>query len=407
MAATLGDECEVTRLAYGIAEKIVSLQPDGPIRLAGFSLGAVLAYEVAWCLQRYGRPCAKLVLLDPVYVQCPGWLPMVWGPFWNAVKPDEEGNTGFQMANMPTSSGRTNTREVSHALPALMKALVRHAHGLKPPPGKEQLEADTLVIRSEEPLDQGLFEFKSTSTTRKVMADAAAWLVKNLSSLLPWGVKAKTWIPHWREITSPGGHFTFLVDQHLADASISHVRKFVLPGEGPSAPFAPVDGRAAKTATALLLTSGGAQGEALQAALLAQGGERAWVVVSLGEEPLAHSEGGGAVTFSLQRGELQHEVDAMLCHAAWASLPPLTGIVSLWGSADTEALLAAMQSLLPSPPPPLRLVPVSRTGGDDTVSGPLVGGGMPGLSAQAVSLPGAGGDAAKEAAEVLAMLEAE
>ncbi|MEM7396878.1 MAG: alpha/beta fold hydrolase, partial [Verrucomicrobiota bacterium] len=43
---------------------LLSVQPDGPIDLGGFSLGGLLAYEVARQLQDLGREVSSLVMLD-------------------------------------------------------------------------------------------------------------------------------------------------------------------------------------------------------------------------------------------------------------------------------------------------------------------------------------------------------
>ncbi len=49
--------------AYYVKE-IISLQPEGPLYLLGFSLGGVITYEIAQQLHRLGRRVALLVLLD-------------------------------------------------------------------------------------------------------------------------------------------------------------------------------------------------------------------------------------------------------------------------------------------------------------------------------------------------------
>ena len=51
-------------MAAHYIKEIVSFQPDGPIYLAGYSLGGVLALEIAQQLHRLGRRVALLALLD-------------------------------------------------------------------------------------------------------------------------------------------------------------------------------------------------------------------------------------------------------------------------------------------------------------------------------------------------------
>jgi 3-oxoacyl-(acyl-carrier-protein) synthase/thioesterase domain-containing protein/acyl carrier protein/ubiquinone/menaquinone biosynthesis C-methylase UbiE len=402
-AAAMGDDCEVSHLAHGIAEKIVALQPEGQIRMAGFSLGAVVAYEVARRLQRYGRPAASLTLLDPIYVQCPRWMPLVWGPFWNAVKPDDAGNSGFTMANMPTSNARVNTIEVSHALPALMKALVRYSNARDK--NAEPLVAPVLVLRTQEPLDQSLFEFKATTATRKYVADAAAWLVKAFSSLMPFGTRAKAWCPHMREMSVPGGHFSFLVDQQLADNSIGRVRQFIDVQDGSPARF-PLGGgaqpkppRKGGPITVLLMTTAGTEAEHFQRAVLEAGANDRWVVATLGDRAACY-EMDGIVHFVLaQASEVQH----VLRHPVWTQLPLLASLVSMWTPDETQGVLAALRSSLPSPPPPMRLVSVAR--GAPAEEDTPVELALEQLTVVPLRLPASQADPWNEAAQLLALLE--
>jgi amino acid adenylation domain-containing protein len=54
----------IEEMATHYVREIVSFQPDGPIYLAGFSMGGVIAYEIAQQLHRLGRRVALLALLD-------------------------------------------------------------------------------------------------------------------------------------------------------------------------------------------------------------------------------------------------------------------------------------------------------------------------------------------------------
>ncbi|HUC56860.1 MAG TPA: amino acid adenylation domain-containing protein [Streptosporangiaceae bacterium] len=85
LAAALGRSFEVRGLAAGqpahetlagmvseYAKILGAAVPRGPCLLGGWSMGGVLAYEVARALEASGRPVALLVLLDPPYAVPPG-----------------------------------------------------------------------------------------------------------------------------------------------------------------------------------------------------------------------------------------------------------------------------------------------------------------------------------------------
>lgn len=55
----------LTQLAARYAARIQAFQPDGPYRLAGWSFGAAVAYEMTCLLEEQGRTVAQLTLLDP------------------------------------------------------------------------------------------------------------------------------------------------------------------------------------------------------------------------------------------------------------------------------------------------------------------------------------------------------
>jgi thioesterase domain-containing protein/acyl carrier protein len=58
------DEPTVTGLADGLYERMRIIQPDGPYSLAGFSLGGLIAYELAGRLRADGQQVRWLGLLD-------------------------------------------------------------------------------------------------------------------------------------------------------------------------------------------------------------------------------------------------------------------------------------------------------------------------------------------------------
>ncbi|MEH6836540.1 MULTISPECIES: amino acid adenylation domain-containing protein [Falsihalocynthiibacter] len=55
----------VEQLAATYIESILKLQPQGPYRIAGYSFGALVAFEIAQQLQALGRDVEQLLILDP------------------------------------------------------------------------------------------------------------------------------------------------------------------------------------------------------------------------------------------------------------------------------------------------------------------------------------------------------
>ena len=64
----------VEEMAAHYVEEITSFQTEGPVHLAGFSLGGIIAFEVARQLQRKGRRVALLALLDSEPVGVTPWV---------------------------------------------------------------------------------------------------------------------------------------------------------------------------------------------------------------------------------------------------------------------------------------------------------------------------------------------
>lgn len=163
--------------------------------------------------------------------------------------------------------------------------------------------------------------------------------------------------------------------------------------------------RAAATTTLLLADDGWAplEGALLQEALLGRGEGSSWVVVALGKRA-SYLELDGVSHFVVQ-SDSSSGFDEMLRHAAWASLPPLRNVVSLWSAPETESLLAALRTSLPEPPPPLHLVTVSRTGaGREAAADTVDSLSMPNLSTKSVAFPWSLA-LSVEAAEILSALE--
>ncbi|MEI7941245.1 MAG: alpha/beta fold hydrolase, partial [Verrucomicrobiota bacterium] len=64
----------VEEMAAHYVKEIVSFQPEGPFYLAGYSMGGVIAFEVAQQLQRLGRRVALLALLDSGPIGATPWV---------------------------------------------------------------------------------------------------------------------------------------------------------------------------------------------------------------------------------------------------------------------------------------------------------------------------------------------
>ncbi|WP_328912312.1 MULTISPECIES: phosphopantetheine-binding protein [unclassified Streptomyces] len=62
---TVTDGPGIVRAARGVAEAVRERQPDGPVSIAGFGLGAVFACEAAHALQEAGRQVGLLALVSP------------------------------------------------------------------------------------------------------------------------------------------------------------------------------------------------------------------------------------------------------------------------------------------------------------------------------------------------------
>ena len=54
----------VEQLAVGYVQRIRALQPEGPYRLAGYSFGGVLAYEIAQQLESDGEKIETVIMYD-------------------------------------------------------------------------------------------------------------------------------------------------------------------------------------------------------------------------------------------------------------------------------------------------------------------------------------------------------
>ena len=71
----------VEEMAAHYVKEIVSFQPEGPLYLAGYSMGGVIAFEVAQQLHRLGRRVAMLALFDSAPL---GPIPWVFHGLWMA-----------------------------------------------------------------------------------------------------------------------------------------------------------------------------------------------------------------------------------------------------------------------------------------------------------------------------------
>jgi amino acid adenylation domain-containing protein len=64
----------VEEMAAHYVKEMISFQPDGPFSLAGYSLGGIIAYEIAQQLHRKGRRVALLAFLDCGPVGATPWI---------------------------------------------------------------------------------------------------------------------------------------------------------------------------------------------------------------------------------------------------------------------------------------------------------------------------------------------
>jgi aspartate racemase len=64
----------VEDLAANYVKEIISFQPAGPVHLAGFSMGGLIAFEIAQQLQRLGRRVAVLALFDTLPIGKTPWV---------------------------------------------------------------------------------------------------------------------------------------------------------------------------------------------------------------------------------------------------------------------------------------------------------------------------------------------
>lgn len=68
--AAAPDPATLDELARGYAARIAELAPEGPLHLAGWSLGGLIAQAAACHLERQGRVCGMVALLDSYPSEC-------------------------------------------------------------------------------------------------------------------------------------------------------------------------------------------------------------------------------------------------------------------------------------------------------------------------------------------------
>ena len=107
----------VEQLAVGYVERIRALQPQGPYRLAGYSFGGVLAYEIARQLESDGEKIETLILYDignPALLEHNGALERL-KLFWDD---QEERSTSVKLFSLTKRIGKAikdrTTVEVEH-----------------------------------------------------------------------------------------------------------------------------------------------------------------------------------------------------------------------------------------------------------------------------------------------------
>jgi len=67
--------CTLEDLVSDYTRRIREAQPDGPYQLAGWSMGGVIAFEVAQNLERAGQEVGLLVMLDPPFAIAADFVP--------------------------------------------------------------------------------------------------------------------------------------------------------------------------------------------------------------------------------------------------------------------------------------------------------------------------------------------
>ncbi|MDQ8043399.1 MAG: amino acid adenylation domain-containing protein, partial [Patulibacter sp.] len=161
----------LVELAARYADAILSIHPGGPVHLAGWSVGGVLAQAIAVDLQRRGQPTGVLALLDAYP-----------GEQWAGQAPPTPEETLVALLHMgglgePALAGATPT------LDRVLAALTREGSALAALGDDTFRRVARVVTESSrlmrehrtEPVDGDLLFFAATAPRREDWLDAAAW----------------------------------------------------------------------------------------------------------------------------------------------------------------------------------------------------------------------------------------
>ncbi|GEN10426.1 amino acid adenylation domain-containing protein [Myxococcus fulvus] len=109
-------------------QHVRTVQPRGPYRLGGWSLGAVIAYEMAQQLKQQGETVEVLVLIDPSPTSYARGAPIEGDASWAAFATDVARTTGA-----PVEGSEAQLRPLMKVFTANARAL--HQHSLRSWPG--------------------------------------------------------------------------------------------------------------------------------------------------------------------------------------------------------------------------------------------------------------------------------
>jgi amino acid adenylation domain-containing protein len=94
----------LTDLVADYTRRLREAQPDGPYRLAGWSMGGVIAFEIARRLERSGTEVGSLVLLDAPFAPGDSWGTTDPAELARRFVEDAAQTTGLDLASVPTEA---------------------------------------------------------------------------------------------------------------------------------------------------------------------------------------------------------------------------------------------------------------------------------------------------------------
>ncbi|AUX21618.1 hypothetical protein SOCEGT47_021040 [Sorangium cellulosum] len=218
----------VAEMAEAYCDELRRVQPEGPYLLGGWSMGGVVAFEMARVLERRGRRVAAVVLLD-------AYLP----PF------DEPGDELPPLAQFAADLAGLSGADAAAALPA---------------PGGDAADRAWILARLEE---LGVLPAGTTLDELGALFDVFERNAALLARYAPGAVSARVelfraegsprrdprpawarWAPGLRSHVAPGDHYTLLRKPHV-EALAGRLREALLDAEADGA-AARDDARAAR-----------------------------------------------------------------------------------------------------------------------------------------------------------------